>query len=771
MRLFLLPVALIPCLAPTAFPAGAEDASSGGREVPRSLRRAPASEFPRVYSMPSAIHFSQEAQWQEFLRRQDVERAAERALIQSAAAPRASRDSRPAADSSHRDDPSRPPAPPVPRPEGPRGPGSLSEFKDTFAAVVRGYIAAQSRAHGGVFAVNDDRNGRTYRLRLNRIHVDGIRMLRSTQAVACVDFETVGGPKRSVDLDFELDKDWDWEVGRIFVHGINGRRRFAYDDANRRVVAVAAEASEEPAVPKPSAPAHLSAEVRFHEPSGDGRLEGGEQARLEVTVANAGPGPAYRVRLLLAPASSMEGLSMPQEVVFGDLKAGEFSSKEAPLAASEALPSGKAAVTLNVSEGNGFDTEPVLVEFETKAYEPPRLELAGIRLPGGAVKGGETTKVSVTVVNSGRGAASGVRAALRLGGGDLFMAGEPFVTLGELAPGESKSADFEFFVNRRVKAGTELPVSLTVTEEKQRYGADIPLRLELDRAVPARRVLSIAGRAGSRPAPAPGPEDVDTPPRTGTPVDPNAYAVVIGIEKYRDLPGVDYAARDAQAMYDYLTESMGFKPENVVLLQNERAALADLTTYLGPWLADRAGRGSRIFVYYAGHGAPDPKTGEGYVIPYDGSPGYAQTRGYPLKRLYEELSALPVDDVLVALDSCFSGAGGRSLLAEGTRPLVRVASMPSARNVVTLSAAGGDQISASSPESRHGLLTYFILKGLRGGADADGNGRITTLELFRYLKPAVVREARRQHVEQEPVLFPPIDAIGSRGARVWLVTR
>jgi len=754
------------CLALLAATGGAWDGTYGAsasysnapsRDSSASYRVPAAPAQTRVYVMPAAVNFVRDTQWQDYLRRHEAELAAIRATNATPAP-------RPAWPAGHGrfEPPTR-----LPKPAGPTGPGSLREFKDTFAELVKDYVDGRARKNGGVFALSDDATKETYELRLLRVHSDDIRMISSTTAAACVDFETVKGPKRSVDLDFQLDKDWEWSVGKIFVHGVNGRLRFAYDDSHRRVRL--AQESEDRPIPKPSAPAHLTAEVRFHEPSGDGRLEGGEQGGLLVTVSNAGPGPAYGVKLALNPEASAAGVAMPSEVRFGDLKAGESLTQDASLSAAETISSGKAGVLLSVSEGNGFDTEPVLVEFETEAYAPPRLELVAVSVPGGIIRGGETSRISVTVANTGRGTAAGVVGTLRLGGPDLFMAGEPSAALGDLAPGESKSAEFEFFVNKRLRAGLELPISLSMTEAMQRYNAEIPLKLALDRATPARRILSIPGRPAL--APAAESEDVDVPPRSKTPENPDAYAVIVGIEKYRDLPSVDYAGRDAQAMYDYLTQSMGFKPENVVLLQNERAAMADLATYLGPWLSDRVGRGSRVFFYYAGHGTPDAKTGEGYLIPYDGSPGYAQTRAYPLKKLYESLASLPAEDVVVALDSCFSGAGGRSLLAEGTRPLVRLAPAPTAANVVTLSASAGDQISASSHEARHGLLTYFLLKGLRGEADADKNGRITTLELFKYIKPAVIREARKQHVEQEPVLSPAEDVIGKRGARVWLVVK
>jgi uncharacterized caspase-like protein len=250
--------------------------------------------------------------------------------------------------------------------------------------------------------------------------------------------------------------------------------------------------------------------------------------------------------------------------------------------------------------------------------------------------------------------------------------------------------------------------------------------------------------------------------------------VVIGIEKYRDVPKVDFAARDAQTVFDYLTKSMGYDPKNVALLQNDRAALADLETYLGPWLTDRVSAKSKVLVYYAGHGAPNPTTGEGFLIPYDGNPTYVETKAFPIKKLYQNLAKLPSKDVSVVLDACFSGAGGRSVLAKGARPLVLMKNAPAAElgeNTVVLTASRADQISTFAEEGRHGLLTYYLLKGLRGEADEKKNGKITMQELFDYVGPAVQRAARLQHVDQTPTVIPEAKDLGERGRRVLIKTR
>lgn len=258
--------------------------------------------------------------------------------------------------------------------------------------------------------------------------------------------------------------------------------------------------------------------------------------------------------------------------------------------------------------------------------------------------------------------------------------------------------------------------------------------------------------------------DVDAIPETRAAQRTNDYAVVIGIERYRDIKGVEFAERDAATMKAYLIRLLGFPEENVAILSSDRAAKSDLEKYLGNWLGNRVGPGSTVFVYYAGHGAPNPKTGEPFIIPYDGDPNYLDSTAVPVKELYAKLAKLPARQVVVVLDSCFSGAGGRSVLAKGARPLVMTSDAPPVLNdrLIVFAAAGSNQISTSQEAARHGLFTYFFLRGLKGEAASGKDGSVTVESLYRYLQPQVEKNARLQNVEQVPVLVPGLDALGER---------
>jgi len=246
----------------------------------------------------------------------------------------------------------------------------------------------------------------------------------------------------------------------------------------------------------------------------------------------------------------------------------------------------------------------------------------------------------------------------------------------------------------------------------------------------------------------------------------DGYAIVVGIEKYRDLPEVEFAQRDAQVLREYLIKSMGFPESNIVTLLNERALKTDLAKYFESWLKNNVDKDSSVFIYYSGHGAPGLKGDKAYLVPYDGDPNYPETTCYPLDSLYASLNKLPAKQIIVAMDSCFSGAGGRSVVGKGARPLVHISvenPMLASGNTVVLTAAAENQIASFYPEAKHGLFTYFFLRGLRGDGDLDGDGWVELKELFDYLKPEVIGIARRMNREQTPVILPSLEVLGKRG--------
>ena len=253
--------------------------------------------------------------------------------------------------------------------------------------------------------------------------------------------------------------------------------------------------------------------------------------------------------------------------------------------------------------------------------------------------------------------------------------------------------------------------------------------------------------------------DIDDLPAAMARSRKNAYAIVIGIENYRQkLPRADFAMHDAQTVTEYLAKVLGYPEENVIMLLNEHATNVDLVKYFEKWLPNNVEKDGTVFVYFSGHGAPNAKTGDAYLVPYDGDPSFIDETGFSLKRMYSALGKLPAKEIIVTLDSCFSGAGGRSVIAKGSRPLVmnlqNTFVLP--KNMTVLSASSSDQTSSTYDEKGHGLFTYFLLKGIKNEDVVKPDGSIKVDDLYGYIKPQVERIARKQYNNvQTPQLIEP----------------
>lgn len=239
---------------------------------------------------------------------------------------------------------------------------------------------------------------------------------------------------------------------------------------------------------------------------------------------------------------------------------------------------------------------------------------------------------------------------------------------------------------------------------------------------------------------------------------PSDIAVVIGNKKYKhtDIPDVKYAARDAQVVKKYLIRTLGFREKNVIYVENASAsAMARIfgtesspDGQLYDWVKSNQ---SDVFVYYSGHGAPSPESGDAYFIPTDINPSYLSQNGYPVNQLYENLAHLPASSVTVVLEACFSGVSEAGAVIPEISPAVLSVENPIMRleNGLAFTAGAADQVSTWYSEKKHGLFTYYFLKGLRGAANSNDDRAITARELEVYLAEEVPYRARRLHSREQ----------------------
>jgi len=240
---------------------------------------------------------------------------------------------------------------------------------------------------------------------------------------------------------------------------------------------------------------------------------------------------------------------------------------------------------------------------------------------------------------------------------------------------------------------------------------------------------------------------------------PGDIAVIVGNADYgklgKDIPDVIPAYADAAGIRLYVTRTLGVKEGNVIDLKD--ATSAQLVRTFGSkdnprgqlydWV--RPGE-SRVFVYYAGHGAPAGKDGSAYIVPSDADGSRIELNGYPLSTLYRNLGMIPAKSVTVVLEACFSGASQAGSVIRQASPIyLKPKTPPVPKNVTVIAAGAPDQMASWEKDSSHGLFTKYFLKGMSGEADkgkyGNGDGKVAHGELQAYLKDTLTYYARRHY--------------------------
>jgi Tol biopolymer transport system component len=228
------------------------------------------------------------------------------------------------------------------------------------------------------------------------------------------------------------------------------------------------------------------------------------------------------------------------------------------------------------------------------------------------------------------------------------------------------------------------------------------------------------------------------------------WALVIGISEYADteIPDLRFAAQDAEAVAEFLRTPQagigGFSDENLLLLRNEEATFQNIRTALRSWLRQST-PDDVIYVFLAGHGLPDPNRPEDlYLVPHDARLDNFSATAIPMDEFQRDLDRLDSRATIVFTDACHSAGVGTGVRALGANRIndVFLDRMDVARGgLVTITSSQAHQISteAEAYGDGHGVFTYFLLQGLQGGADRNGDGIVDIGEIFDYVQDAVRR--------------------------------
>lgn len=216
--------------------------------------------------------------------------------------------------------------------------------------------------------------------------------------------------------------------------------------------------------------------------------------------------------------------------------------------------------------------------------------------------------------------------------------------------------------------------------------------------------------------------------------------LVIGIDAYRDesgIPPLRAAVADAKAIHAVMVdrECGRFLEDHTVMLTDEQATDTNIRIALER-LRKTATAADEVWFFYAGHALI--VDGEHRLLPVNARREYLDATSVDFPALFNKIRCRRK---IVFLDCCHAGATDTT-----TRNVHDVDEMLrnyQASGTITYCSSDGDQKSVELPEHGHGAFTYWLEKGLRGAADADGSGIVTSDELWQYVCEHVEQDAQR----------------------------
>ena len=234
-------------------------------------------------------------------------------------------------------------------------------------------------------------------------------------------------------------------------------------------------------------------------------------------------------------------------------------------------------------------------------------------------------------------------------------------------------------------------------------------------------------------------------------INQNAAAVIIGISEYQrtEIPAI-FADQDARFFYDYAALKLGVPEQNIIELVNDKANEIEIALAIENFLKRRIKQNiTDVYVFFAGHGLATEDGSEMYLLPYDGAPQLLERTAISRKQLFNDVAKANPRSVTVFLDTCYSGTtrGTGTLIA--SRPIaIRAKQQNIPDGFTVFTAAGGDQTAKPLEEAKHGMFSYFLMKGMEGDADSNQDNQITAAELHRYVEQNVVQQSGGSQVPE-----------------------
>lgn len=483
-----------------------------------------------------------------------------------------------------------------------------------------------------------------------------------------------------------------------------------------------------------SSPEKLSATLQFIGHSGGNTLGAGEVGTLLVTVTNTGGTTASSVVVSLSTTSSTARIKFIPSYTIPQIPPAGADTERFELSAPENAPTQTIPFMIDVADAKGIKSETQSMTISTKEkpivsdVTPPAIELTEPVIL--------TTRGMKTPLDS---------AAFHTDSSAIVVKGLAMDTSGVAL----------VLVNGR-------EARLSLTQEGVEFSGDVLLVLGYN-TIEVKAVDKFRNEGTLKFLAKREPKSAIRKPEIPDVFKGQRWAVVVGISRYADsdIPPLRYADNDAQAFYAVATTpiekgGLGVPKTNTRFLVNEEATSVSVREAITDFLK-AAIEDDIVFIYFAGHGAPDPERPKVlYLLTHDSQLNKLASTSIKMQEIQDALhDYVAAKRVLVFADACHSrGVGGeiasRALAAPDLVNEYLAEIAQSRESSLSFSASDVNQLSQEDKKwgGGHGVFTYYILEALKGNADFDHDKIVRLGELTHYVSDHVRRDTKAQ---QSPI--------------------
>lgn len=245
---------------------------------------------------------------------------------------------------------------------------------------------------------------------------------------------------------------------------------------------------------------------------------------------------------------------------------------------------------------------------------------------------------------------------------------------------------------------------------------------------------------------------------------PKIYALVVGVSKYQDqsIKSLEFADKDAIAFANFLKSPNAGQvaEQNLILLTNEQATRVAVVEALKDLILRTTPEDLLIF-YFSGHGQTGELEHTGYLLSSETIYTKRTSTAISMSEVKNMIRDCPAKMKVSFIDACHAGMfqdkgkGGSDNNREIVDAYMSGLASADPENITFMSSSS-TQESGEDPDLKHGIFSYFLLKGLKGEADliqqgAPGynNGIVSVGEMDTYLNEKIPAAS---HYKQKPIV-------------------